>query len=115
MPDIGKVLSEGAGAGGDGRAGAVHADMLPKSLNKVAWEGREGKRVVVGGASGVVSVFEVPAGLHGGDGGADLEEWRGMKRLVGRAEREGMGAMGMGALGMGIGGGGGGGGGVMGL
>ncbi|KAL8644801.1 MAG: hypothetical protein Q9226_007588, partial [Calogaya cf. arnoldii] len=29
-----------------------------KSLNKVAWEGKDGKRVAAGGAAGVLSVFE---------------------------------------------------------
>ena len=112
IPDISRVLSGGGGGGGgDGVGGGeVYADMLPKSLNKVAWEGREGKRVVVGGASGVVSVFEVPGGLYGGGEsngvGVGLEEWRGVKRLVGRAEREGGGGGRMG-MGMGIGGGGG--------
>ncbi len=56
-----------------------------RSLNKVAWEGKEGKRVAVGGAAGVLSVFEVGAKLSGEN--VRSEEWTGMKRLTGRLER----------------------------
>ena len=59
----------------------------PKSLNKVAWDEKEGKRLGVGGASGVVTVFEVGSALSGE--GAKGEEWAGMKRLVGKMERAG--------------------------
>ena len=58
-----------------------------KALNKVAWDEKEGKRLAVGGAAGVVTVFEVGSGLTGESGKA--EEWTAMKRLVARLEREG--------------------------
>ncbi len=54
-----------------------------RSLNKVVWEDKEGKRLAVGGASGVVSVFEVEADLAGDNPKA--EEWSSMKRLLARA------------------------------
>jgi dynein intermediate chain, cytosolic len=57
--------------------------ILTKSLNKVAWEEREGRRLVTGGLDGVVSVFEVGGNLAG-QGRA--EEWSGMKRGVSRWE-----------------------------
>ena len=57
----------------------------PKSLNKVAWDEKEGKRVGVGGAAGLVTVFEVGAELSGD--GVRAEEWTVLKRLVGRAEQ----------------------------
>lgn len=55
-----------------------------KSLNKIVWEEKEGKKLAVGGAAGVVSVFEVGSDLAAE--GAKGEEWTAMKRLVGRAE-----------------------------
>ena len=73
-PDINKITASLSQAGG----------YLAKSLNKVAWEPKEGKKVVVGGASGVVSVFEVPARLAGGEGSFRQEEWVKMKKLIGR-------------------------------
>ncbi|KAF2647610.1 WD40 repeat-like protein [Lophiostoma macrostomum CBS 122681] len=57
---------------------------MNRSLNKLAWERNEGKRVAVGGMDGVVTVFEV-----GGDlGGTETrgEEWSAVKRLAGRLE-----------------------------
>lgn len=60
----------------------------PRSLNRVAWEGQEGKRVAVGGLDGVVSVFEVESGL-GGKEGQRKEEWTDMKRLVSRLDEFG--------------------------
>lgn len=51
-----------------------------RSLNKVRWEEKEGRRVGVGGLDGVVSVFEVGAGLAGEGTG---EEGVGVRRLVG--------------------------------
>ena len=63
---------------------AAHAAYVAKSLNKVVWEEKEGKRLAVGGAAAVVSVFEVGSDLAGD--GARGEEWTAMKRLVGRAE-----------------------------
>ncbi|KAL8920354.1 MAG: hypothetical protein Q9208_006325 [Pyrenodesmia sp. 3 TL-2023] len=56
-----------------------------KSLNKVAWEEKEGKRLATGGAAGVLSVFEVGSALSGEN--IRTEEWTGMKRLIGRLER----------------------------
>lgn len=61
------------------------ASVLMKSLNKVAWEGHDGKRVAVGGLDGVVSVFEV-GGQLGGQEGARNEEWAGVKKLVSRLD-----------------------------
>ena len=66
-----------------GLAGAY----APKSLNKVSWEEKEGKRLGVGGAGGMVTVFEVGTELSGE--GVRGEEWAGVKRLVGRLERGG--------------------------
>lgn len=63
---------------------ATHSGHPAKSLNRVAWEEKEGKRLAVGGAAGVVSVFEVESELAGA--GVKGEEWTGMKRLVGRVE-----------------------------
>ena len=60
---------------------------VAKSLNKVCWEEKEGRRVGVGGASGVVSVFEVGGELYAGEGGVGKEEWARVKRGVERAER----------------------------
>ena len=45
-------------------AGAASA-YAAKSLNKVSWDEREGKRLAVGGAGGLVTVFEVGSGLSG--------------------------------------------------
>jgi dynein intermediate chain len=61
------------------------AGLLSKSLNRVAWEGNEGKRIAVGGLDGVVTIFEVGSEL-GGLEGARAEEWSAVKRLVGRLE-----------------------------
>lgn len=62
--------------------------VLTRSLNKVAWEEREGRRLAVGGLDGVVSVFEVGKGLGGGAGpDVKAEEWAGVKRMVGRLEQ----------------------------
>jgi dynein intermediate chain len=63
---------------------AMQTSYVAKSLNKVVWEEKEGKRLAVGGAAGVVSVFEVGNELAGE--GVRGEEWTSMKRLVGRAE-----------------------------
>ncbi|EEP76665.1 hypothetical protein UREG_01514 [Uncinocarpus reesii 1704] len=61
--------------------------ILTKSLNKVAWEEKEGRRVATGGLDGVVTVFDVGKGLGGGPEEVMAEEWTGMKRLVGRLEQ----------------------------
>lgn len=70
-------------------------DLAGRSLNRVAWEGQDGKRLAVGGLSGAVTVFEVGSALGGRDS-ARSDEWSSVKRLVSR-------------LGDGAGGGGGGG------
>ena len=56
-----------------------------KSLNKVAWDEKEGKRLAVGGAAGVVTAYEVGTDLAGE--GVKAEEWANVKRLVGKMER----------------------------
>lgn len=56
----------------------------PKSLEKVTWEEKEGKRLAVGGAASVVTVFEVGSELAGES--VRNEEWTRMKRLVSRVE-----------------------------
>ena len=60
---------------------------MNRSLNKLAWERNEGRRVAVGGMDGVVTVFEVGYDLGGLETRA--EEWTGVKRLVGRLEAVG--------------------------
>jgi dynein intermediate chain len=60
---------------------------LKRSLNRVAWERNEGKRIAVGGLDGQVSVYEVGSEL-GGLEGAKAEEWSSMKKVVGRAEAQ---------------------------
>lgn len=59
--------------------------MLSKSLNRVAWEQSEGKRLAVGGIDGSVTVFEVGPDL-GGKESARNEEWTQVKKLVARLE-----------------------------
>lgn len=63
--------------------------MLSKSLNKVAWEPQEGKRLATGGIDGCLTVFEVASGL-GGREGLKNEDWTNMKKLVNRADAVGM-------------------------
>ena len=79
--EIPVVKAAPAGSGGLAGFGGHYA---PKSLNKVAWEEKEGRRVGVGGAAGVVTVFELGSEL-GGDG-VKGDEWAAMKRMVGRTE-----------------------------
>ncbi|KAL2824501.1 WD40-repeat-containing domain protein [Aspergillus cavernicola] len=66
-----------------GRAG-----ILSHSLNKVAWEEREGRRLATGGIDGVVTVFEVGRGLSGTPDDVPAEEWTSMKRLVSKLEQK---------------------------
>ena len=56
-----------------------------RSLNKVAWDEKDGKRLAVGGLSGVVTAYEVGSELAGD--GARPEDWADMRKLVGRMER----------------------------
>lgn len=62
--------------------------MLSKSLNKVAWEPAEGKRLATGGIDGAVTLFEVGPDLGGKDG-LKNEEWTMVKKLVNRIEAVG--------------------------
>lgn len=59
--------------------------VMSKSLNKVAWEETEGKRIATGGIDGTVTVFEVGPDL-GGKESARHEEWTSVKKLVARLE-----------------------------
>ncbi|ATY59591.1 cytoplasmic dynein 1 intermediate chain 2 [Cordyceps militaris] len=63
--------------------------MLAKSLNKVAWEPNEGRRLATGGIDGALTVFEVAGGL-GGKEGLKNEEWTNVKKLVNRVEAVGV-------------------------
>jgi dynein intermediate chain, cytosolic len=65
--------------------------LLSKSLNKVAWERQEGKRLATGGIDAAVTVFEVGPDLGGKDS-AKAEEWVNVKKLVARLEAAGAGA-----------------------
>lgn len=82
VPAVRAVPSRNKHANGGG--GLANA----RSLNKVAWEEHEGKRLAVGGLDGVVTVFEV-GGELGGVEGARAEEWTSVKRTVARAEARG--------------------------
>ena len=63
---------------------SIQGGYVAKSLEKVTWEEKEGKRLGVGGAAGVVTVFEVDSELAGES--VRNEEWTRMKRLIGRVE-----------------------------
>ena len=65
---------------------------MNRSLNKVAWERNEGRRIAVGGMDGVVTVFEVGQDLGGVE--TRNEEWSGVKKLVNRLEGLGEGVNG---------------------
>lgn len=58
-----------------------------RSLNRVAWERNEGKKLAVGGLDGVITVFEVGSELGGAEGGR-ADEWNQIKRVVTRAEAQ---------------------------
>ena len=79
--------------------------MLSKSLNRIAWEQSEGKRLATGGIDGALTMFEVGPDL-GGKEALKNEEWTSVKKLVNRLEAAGSGG---GANGNGNGSGGGGG------
>ncbi|KAH8910508.1 WD40 repeat-like protein [Coniochaeta sp. PMI_546] len=72
----------------DGRVG------MNRSLNKVAWEAGEGKRLATGGIDGALTVFEVGVDL-GGKEGVKGEEWTAVKKLVGRIEAQGVNGVGV--------------------
>ena len=61
------------------------ASLLTKSLNKVAWEDHDGKKIVVGGLDGVVTIFDVGSELGGVDN-ARAEEWSSVKKLIGKRD-----------------------------
>ncbi|EEH46371.2 uncharacterized protein PADG_02469 [Paracoccidioides brasiliensis Pb18] len=61
--------------------------VIEQSLNKVAWEERDGRRLATGGLDGVLTVFEVGKDLSGGPDEVPVEQWSGMKRLVGKLEQ----------------------------
>ena len=62
--------------------------MLANSLNKVAWDKSEGKRLATGGIAGTVTVFEVGPDL-GGKENLRSEEWTNVKKLVNKLEADG--------------------------
>ena len=63
---------------------SIQGGYVAKSLERVTWEEKEGKRLGVGGAAGVVTVFEVGNELAGES--VRNEEWTRMKRLMSRVE-----------------------------
>ena len=94
----GNVNGSGGGSGGGGggagtgvSAAAANSAYRLHSLNKVAWEPGEGRRLATGGIEGVVSVFEVGPDL-GGKEGVRNDEWASVKKLVARLEAAGGGA-----------------------
>ncbi|KAI1133521.1 cytoplasmic dynein-like protein 1 intermediate chain 2 [Nemania abortiva] len=68
--------------------------LLSKSLNKVAWETTDGKRLATGGIDAVVSLFEVGPDL-GGKEGVRSDEWTSVKKLVARLEAASAGVIGL--------------------
>lgn len=71
--------------------------MMAKSLNRVAWDETEGKRLATGGIDGTVAVFEVAPTLGGKDS-ARNEEWTNVKKLVARLESTHLGVNGINSL-----------------
>ncbi|EQL36790.1 dynein intermediate chain, cytosolic, variant [Blastomyces dermatitidis ER-3] len=61
--------------------------VIEQSLNKVAWEERDGRRLATGGLDGVLTVFEVGKDLSGGPDEVPAEEWSAMKKLVAKLEQ----------------------------
>ncbi|KAK2749734.1 hypothetical protein FQN55_002970 [Onygenales sp. PD_40] len=61
--------------------------VIEQSLNKVAWDERDGRRLATGGLDGVLTVFEVGKELSGGPDEVPSEDWAAMKRLVGKLEQ----------------------------
>ncbi|KFY18543.1 hypothetical protein V493_08522 [Pseudogymnoascus sp. VKM F-4281 (FW-2241)] len=72
--------------------------QFSRSLNRVAWEETEGKRLATGGIDGELTVFEVGPDL-GGKESSRSEEWTNMKKLVAKLEAAGSGGQGMGMSG----------------
>lgn len=68
--------------------------LLSKSLNKVAWEATDGKRLATGGIDAVVSLFEVGPDL-GGKESVRNDEWTSVKKLVARLEAASAGVVGL--------------------
>ncbi|KAJ2904169.1 putative cytoplasmic dynein 1 intermediate chain 2 [Zalerion maritima] len=66
----------------------TRSGLLSRSLNKVAWEPSEGRRLATGGIDGQISVFEVGPDL-GGKESLKNEEWSSVKKLVARLESRG--------------------------
>lgn len=63
----------------------IRAGLLTRSLNKVAWEPSEGKRLATGGIDGQLSVFEVGADL-GGKESVKNDEYSTVKKLIAKLE-----------------------------
>ncbi|KAI1180586.1 cytoplasmic dynein-like protein 1 intermediate chain 2 [Nemania sp. FL0916] len=68
--------------------------LLSKSLNKVAWEPADGRRLATGGIDAVVSLFEVGPDLGGKDA-VRSDEWTSVKKLVAKLEAAGAGGVGV--------------------
>ncbi|EPS40917.1 hypothetical protein H072_5216 [Dactylellina haptotyla CBS 200.50] len=75
------------------RAGAT--SLLTRSLNKMAWEEVDGRRIAVGGLDSTITIFEVGNEL-GGLENARSDEWSSMKKLISKAEGGSFGAGGPG-------------------
>ncbi|PNS18150.1 hypothetical protein CAC42_3595 [Sphaceloma murrayae] len=58
-----------------------------KSLNKLAWEHNEGKKVAVGGLDGIVTLFEVGSELGGSDTLGKTEDWMSVKKIATKLDR----------------------------
>jgi dynein intermediate chain len=67
------------------------AGLLPRSLNKVAWEENDGKKLAVGGLDGIVTVFDVGNEL-GGVEHTRQEEWTAVKKTVAKLDAAAAGA-----------------------